>query len=80
MVSNGTIISSTIPQLPKEIILDGINYLDWELCMMDDLHQNNCKSSPKPVINPRRKDLASHYCSYKGHHIQVIVGKREWII
>ena len=31
MASHATIVSSTIPQLPKESILDGSNYLDWEL-------------------------------------------------
>ena len=33
MASHATIVSSTIPQLPKESILDGNNYLDWELRM-----------------------------------------------
>ena len=31
MASHATIVSLTIPQLPKESILDGNNYLDWEL-------------------------------------------------
>ena len=31
MASHATIVSSTIPQLPKESILDGSNYLDWDL-------------------------------------------------
>ena len=31
MASHATIVSSTIPQLPKGSILDGNNYLDWEL-------------------------------------------------
>ena len=31
MASHATIVSSTIPRLPKESILDGNNYLDWEL-------------------------------------------------
>ena len=31
MASHATILSSTIPQLPKEFILDVNNYLHWEL-------------------------------------------------
>ena len=34
MASNATIISFTIPQLPKESIVDEISYLDWELHTM----------------------------------------------
>ena len=34
MASHATIVSSTIPQLPKESILDGSNYLDWELQLL----------------------------------------------
>ena len=31
MASHATIVSSTIPQLPKESIFEGNNYVDWEL-------------------------------------------------
>ena len=41
MASHATIVSSTIPQLSEESILDGYNYLDWELQIKTSL-QYHC--------------------------------------
>ena len=46
MASNATIISSTIPQFPKDSIPDGTNYLDSELHMMTQLQYHRLWRSP----------------------------------
>ena len=53
MASNATIISSTIPQFPKEFILDGTNYLESELHMMTKLQYHrlwNIVKGTEPLL------------------------------
>jgi hypothetical protein len=57
MASHATIVSSTIPQLPKESILDGTNYLDWELQIKTLLQYHRLwgvvnGSDKKPQVSP----------------------------
>ena len=53
MASHTTIFLSTIPQLPKESILDGNNHLDWEL-QIRTLLQYHCLWN---VVNGSEKKL-----------------------
>ena len=60
MAFNTTIISFTIPQLPKESILDGTSYLDWQLHMMTFLQQHrlwNIVQGTKP--HPKTTSIIS---------------------
>ena len=54
MVSDATIISSTIQKLPKESILDGNNCLDWELHVLT-LPQYHCISNAAEETKPNPK-------------------------